>query len=111
MEESKIKVIANKVVRPEDGNALFSKLNVVVQRYLKIPIEYLGYIPQDDKLSQAVMQQTPVSLASPQSRSSKAYETIAANLMNLELNKDVKKRGMAAFFSHIVIGKKLEKGE
>ena len=111
MEESKIKVIANKVVRPEDGNALFSKLNVVVQRYLKIPIEYLGYVPQDDKLSQAVMQQTPVSLASPQSRSSKAYETIAANLMNLELNKDVKKRGMAAFFSHIVIGKKLEKGE
>ena len=38
MEESKIKVIANKVIRPEDGNALFNKLNVVVQRYLKIPI-------------------------------------------------------------------------
>ncbi len=111
MEESKIKVIANKVIRPEDGNALFNKLNVVVQRYLKIPITYLGYIPQDDKLSAAVMQQTPVSLASPQSRSAKAYENMAANLMNRELNQDVKKRGMAAFFSHIVIGKKLEKGE
>ena len=111
MEESKIKVIANKVIRPEDGNALFNKLNVVVQRYLKIPIMYLGYIPQDDKLSAAVMQQTPVSLASPQSRSAKAYENMAANLMNRELNQDVKKRGMAAFFSHIVIGKKLEKGE
>ncbi|MCR5398651.1 MAG: MinD/ParA family protein [Lachnospiraceae bacterium] len=111
MEESKIKVIANKVIRPEDGNALFNKLNVVVQRYLKIPITYLGYIPQDDKLSAAVMQQTPVSLASPQSKSAKAYENMAANLMNRELNQDVKKRGMAAFFSHIVIGKKLEKGE
>jgi hypothetical protein len=31
--------------------------------------------------------------------------------MNRELKQDVKKRGMAAFFSHIVIGKKLEKGE
>ncbi len=111
MEQSKIKVIANKVERPEDGDALFNKLNVVVQRYLKIPVTYLGYVPQDDKLSQAVMQQMPVSLASPQSRSAKAYESIAATLMNRELNQDVKKRGMAAFFSHIIIGKKMDKGE
>ena len=57
------------------------------------------------------MQQMPVSLASPQSRSAKAYESIAATLMNRELNQDVKKRGMAAFFSHIIIGKKMDKGE
>jgi flagellar biosynthesis protein FlhG len=81
----------------------------VVQRYLKIPIMYLGYVPQDEKLSAAVMQQTPVSLASPNSRSAKAYENIAAILMNRELNTDVRKRGMAAFFSHIVTGKKLDK--
>ena len=106
-DESKIKVIANKVEKPEDGNALFNKLNVVVQRYLKLPITYLGAIPQDDKLSQAVMQQTPVSLANPMAKSAKSYEMIAATLMNRELNADVKKRGMAAFFSHIVTGKKL----
>lgn len=106
-EASRIKVIANKVEKPEEGNALFNKLNVVVQRYLKIPITYLGSIPQDDKLSAAVMQQTPVSLANPAAKSAKAYELIAAVLMNKELNADVKKRGMAAFFSHIVTGKKL----
>lgn len=107
MEESKIKVIANKVEKPEDGVALFTKLNVVVQRYLKLPITYLGSIPQDEKLAQAVMQQTPVSLANPGAKSAKAYEMIAAILMNKEMNADVKKRGMAAFFSHIVTGKKL----
>lgn len=107
MEESKIKVIANKVEKPEDGVALFTKLNVVVQRYLKLPIAYLGSIPQDEKLAQAVMQQTPVSLANPGAKSAKAYEMIAAILMNKEMNADVKKRGMAAFFSHIVTGKKL----
>lgn len=106
-EASRIKVIANKVEKPEEGNALFNKLNVVVQRYLKLPITYLGSIPQDDKLSAAVMQQTPVSLANPAAKSAKAYELIAAVLMNKELNADVKKRGMAAFFSHIVTGKKL----
>ncbi|MBP9996744.1 MAG: MinD/ParA family protein [Lachnospiraceae bacterium] len=107
-EASTIKVIANKVFKPEDGTALFNKLNVVVQRYLKLPLEYLGAIPQDDKLSQAVMQQTPVSLANPMAKSAKSYESIAAVLMNKEIGGEVKRRGMAAFFSHIVTGKKLD---
>ena len=105
-EESKIKVIANRVEAAEDGLALFKKLNVVVERYLNIPLTYLGAIPKDDKLSDAVMQQMPVALQNPTAKSARAFEYIAANLMNLELNKDVKKRGMAAFFSHVITGKK-----
>lgn len=105
-EESKIKVIANKVDKEEDGITLFNKLNVVVQRYLKLPIEYLGAIPQDDKLVAAVMQQTPVSLANDNAKSSMAYEKISARLMNKEVTGEVRKRGMAAFFSHIVNGKR-----
>lgn len=106
-EESKIKVIANRVEKPEDGQALFNKLNVVVTRYLKLPIMYLGAVPKDEKLADAVMQQMPVSLQNPTAKSSRSYEMIAAKLMNRELNRDVKKRGMAGFFSHLVTGKKL----
>lgn len=105
-EESQIKVIANKVSREDEGANLFNKLNVVVQRYLKLPIEYLGAIPQDDKLVAAVMQQTPVSLANENARASIAYQSVAAKLMNKDISGDVKKRGMAAFFSHIVAGKR-----
>lgn len=105
-EFSKIKVIANRVAKEEDGMALFNKLNVVVQRYLKLPLEYLGEVPQDDKLSLAVMQQVPVSLENENARSSRAYEVIASRLMNKEISGDIKKRGMAAFFSHIVSGKR-----
>jgi len=86
---------------------LFNKLNAVVSRYLKLPLTYLGAIPQDEKLSEAVMQQMPVSLQNPSAKSAKCYEQLAAKLMNKELNQDVKKRGMAAFFSHLVTGKKL----
>lgn len=107
-EESKIKVIANRVEHMEDGQALFNKLNVVVARYLKIPLFYLGAIPKDDKLSEAVMQQVPISLKNPAARSSQCYERMAAQLMNIEYNKDLKKRGMAAFFSHIVNSKKFK---
>lgn len=105
VEMSQVKVIANKVDDQRDGEKLFEKLNTVVGRYLKIPISYLGAIPQDNQLSKAVMQQMPVSLQSPAAKSAVAYENIAAKLMNKELSKSVPKRGMAAFFSHIVTGK------
>ncbi len=103
---SQIKVIANKVDDDDEGQALFNKLNAVVGRYLKLPISYLGSVLQDNQLAKAVMQQMPVSLYAPTAKSSVAYEVIAAKMMNRELNKNVTKRGMAAFFSHIVNGKK-----
>ena len=105
-ENSKIKVIANRVDTEEEGKNLYNKLNAVVSRYLKLPIDYLGAIPQDNQLANAVMQQTPVSMQSPIARSSVAYERIAARLMNKEVQSTIPRRGMAAFFSHIVAGKK-----
>lgn len=102
--ESEIKVIANKVESQNEGQTLFNKLNAVVGRYLKLPIQYLGAIPQDSQLSKAVMQQMPVSIQSPSAKSAQEYEAIAAKLMNRE--QKIQKRGMAAFFSHIVNGKK-----
>ncbi len=105
-ETTSIKMVANRVFKTEDGQNLFNKLNAVVERYLKIPISYLGSVPQDDKLMKAVMQQTPVSLQSPYAKSSMAYEEIANKLMNKEENQRATKKGMAAFFSHIISGKK-----
>lgn len=104
-EASQIKVIANRVNRVSEGELLFKKLEVVVNRYLKLPISYLGAVPWDNLLSEAVMQQKPVSLSNPNAKSSLAFEQIAAKLMGEE--RPIKKRGMAAFFSHIITGKKL----
>ncbi|MEE1038163.1 MAG: MinD/ParA family protein [Eubacterium sp.] len=105
-EDSKIKVIANKVTSAEEGLSMFNKLNSVVNRYLKLPISYLGEIPQDAHLENAVMQQMPVSMQSPNSKSAKAYERMAYAIMDKEYDKPRTKRGMAAFFSHIVAGNK-----
>lgn len=101
-ETTKVKVIANKVFSEAEAEALYAKLEAVVERYLKVPITYLGMVPHDNQLAKAVMQQMPVSLDSPKARSALAYEEIAAKLMNKELNKNLTKRGMAAFFSHII---------
>lgn len=103
---SEVKMISNRVSSKEEGQMLFNKLNAVVSRYLKLPISFLGSIPEDQQLSRAVMQQSPVSLQTPGAKSSVAYEEIANKLMNKDSEIVVKKRGMAAFFSHIVAGKK-----
>ncbi len=105
-EYSQVKVIANKVENAESGQVLFNKLNAVVARYIKLSLGYLGAVPEDSLLTKAVMQQMPVSIQSPMAKSTQAYEAIARKMMNNEIIMTVKKRGMAAFFSHIVSGKK-----
>ena len=105
-EDSKIKVIANKVTSADEGEVMYSKLNSVVSRYLKLPISYLGAITQDVQLEKAVMQQMPVSMQSPNAKSARAFEKMAYSLMDKEYDKSLSKRGMAAFFSHIVAANK-----
>lgn len=88
-----------------EGDALFGKLNAVVGSYLKIPITYLGVIPRDSQLPKAVMHQQPISLKMPASKSVAAFERIAADIMDKETDQSVPKRGVVAFFSHILAGK------
>lgn len=64
-EATKVKMIANRVEKESEGLILFEKLNAVVSRYLKIPMTYLGSIPEDVHLLRAVMQQMPVSIQNP----------------------------------------------
>lgn len=101
-EATKIKMIANRVGREAEGENLYQKLNAVVERYLKIPMTFLGSIPQDNQLPKAVIQQVPVSLQNPSAKSSVAYEKIAMRLLDKEESQRQPLRGMAAFFSHIV---------
>ena len=101
-EQTQIRVLANKVADEAEARSLYTKLETVVERYLKLPISYLGMVPQDNQLAKAVMQQTPVSLDNPKARSAVAYELLAAKLLNRELNKTIPRRGMAEFFSHIM---------
>ena len=105
-ENTKIKVLTNRVGNDREGDLLFQKLNVVVTRYLGLTLEHIGSVPQDKMLSDAVMQQMPVSLAHPGAKSAMAYRSITETLMGLENDGKVKRRGMAAFFSHIVANKK-----
>lgn len=105
---TQIKVVANKTLDFEEGKQLYNKLNIVVSRYLKIPIQFAGVIPEDPQLRKAVMQQSPVSIYAPQSKASLAFEDLAATLMNNSVEPVYHKRGMAGFFANMVRGNRVE---
>lgn len=106
-EATKVKMISNRVSKGPEGQVLFDKLNAVVERYLKISMTYLGYIPEDAQLAASVMQQVPVTLQNPGARSAQAFQRIAERLLDRAEAEKQPKRGMAAFFSHIIRGNKV----
>ncbi len=100
-----VKVVANKVGDFEEGRQLFSKLNAVVNRYLKIPLCLIGVIPEDQELVRAVMQQTPISIRNPNAKSAQAFSDLATALANNATDPVYHKRGMSGFFASMIRGK------
>ena len=104
-EETKIRLVANKVQKTGDGRLLYEKLSTVAGKYLKTPMEYLGEVPEDTQLTKAVMQQKPVSMEFPRAKAAQAYEHIAAKLMDHPVQGG-DRTGMTSFFSHLLHIKK-----
>jgi flagellar biosynthesis protein FlhG len=87
-----VKVLATKYGRREflvtvnmasgaaDGEAAFARLARVTERFLRVRLEYQGYVPYDDAVSRAVRQQLPAILTTPASPASQALADLARRL-------------------------------
>lgn len=104
-----IKMISNRVRSEEEGQHLYEKMNVVVNKFLNIPLEYLGSVPMDDQITKAVMRQKPVSVTNPDAPSSKALKSITEKLMYIESGKTNEKRGISHLFSNLIRSKMTKK--
>ncbi len=103
-ENTAVKVVANKVADFEEGRQLFTKLNAVVNRYLKIPMNLIGVIPEDHDLVRAVMQQMPISIQNPNAKSAQAFTDLATALETGATDPVYHKRGMSGFFANMIRG-------
>lgn len=101
-ENTHIRVISNKVSSFQEGQALFNKLNTVTNRFLNMEIEFLGIIPQDRKIEEAVMQQQPVTLYQPNAKSAVAFKEIAEILLNNKKYVYREKNGIKQLLSKIM---------
>ena len=98
--------MANRVVSRDEGENLYNKLSVVVNKFLNVNMEFLGMIPVDTNMSKAVMQQKPITLAFPNSQASKSMEVLASKLLDIEVSEENRKNGLAAMFAKMFKGKK-----
>lgn len=105
-EEKKIQIVANRVISKEEGKEIYDKLNIVSTKFLNIQLEYLGAIMQDGNASKAIIEQKPVSLAFPNSVSTRCYQEIGNKLLELEETVDEPKEGIAKFFLDFIRQKK-----
>lgn len=98
-ELTKIEVIANKVKNYEEGINLYNKLNVVVDKFLKINIEFLGIIEADENMQKAVIQQKPICMAYPESKGAKDFENLSGVLMKTKVpQRDNEQKGLFNMF-------------
>lgn len=77
-----ISVVVNNVARLGDAEQVFQQLSSASTRFLNHQIEFLGMIPHDAQLAEAVREQIPVVEFNPQSPASRAIRLIAKQLHN-----------------------------
>jgi flagellar biosynthesis protein FlhG len=70
-------VVANMVRSIPDGLELFNKLDRVSEQFLDVQLDYVGAIPFDEQVHQAVKKQKPVLSLYPQSPAAIAIDKLA----------------------------------
>lgn len=100
-DNTKIRLVANKVLSAKEGSTLFDKLNSVVLQFLNVDLEWLGCVPQDNCISKSVMKQKPVSMMYPNSAAAKAYSDIAARLLENNTAENSQTAGVRNFFGRL----------
>jgi flagellar biosynthesis protein FlhG len=80
--QTRFKLLVNGVARPQEGEDVYRTLLRVAERFLEeeISLEYLGIIPYDKSVPQAVMRQQPVLTLYPEAPASRAFTRLARRL-------------------------------
>ena len=104
-EQKSIKVVTNRVENMEDGREIYDKISIVVSKFLNIQLEYIGYIPQDKKIADAVIAQTPISLSAPNSETAVRIRSICGALLDVPVEEEGKK-GIAKVLLDFIRSKK-----
>lgn len=78
-----IMLVTNMVNSDDEGENLYKKMDLMVQRFLQSKISFGGAILRDECVHEAVRRQTPLVLEYPSSRPANAMKLITRNLLKL----------------------------
>ena len=95
--EEEIKILVNMADNEDQGKQVYRRLLRSVGRFLTCQLEYLGTVPRDAWMIDAVTHQQPLLLRSPSSPAARALEKVVRRLDDDFWSKRVK-GGMQFFF-------------
>lgn len=78
--EKKFNLLVNQIRTEDDALDVYRKLTMVSNRYLDISIDYLGSIPQDRQMVEAIRKQKVISELLPLSKICEAFNQLAARI-------------------------------
>ncbi len=104
-EQKSIKVVANRVITSDEGKEIFDKISIVVSKFLNINLEFLGYIPVDRQLTNAVLEQKPISLHYPNCEAALRIRNICDKLLD-KPETEPEKTGIAKVLLNFIKAKK-----
>ena len=108
-EHTSIQMISNRVKNEAEGRNVYQKMSVVSEKFLNIPLTYIGSVPMDDQVPKAVMRQKPISVINPDAAAARAIKQIAEKLMKLDVAENSERRGMFQLFSNLIRNKMSKK--
>lgn len=102
LQDTVIKMVANRIDSYEDGKELYDKLSLVVSKFLNLKMEYLGAVPQDTCVSKSVMRQKPAIMLYPNSQFSKSVSAFAETICDNVSESVQSRKGIAQFFTNLL---------
>ncbi|WP_114954178.1 MinD/ParA family protein [Sphingosinicella terrae] len=82
---AEVSVVANMVTDDESGRALYERFAAVIGKFLAVELDYLGAIPEDRHLRDAVLRKRCCVEAYPSARASRAFRRLAERIVQTEL--------------------------
>ena len=101
-EDTTIKMVSNRVRSAAEGEQLYEKMKTVCEKFLDIPVQYMGAVPMDDQVPKAVIRQKPISVIYPDSPAAKGFRQIAEKLLDGEAKETKEVRGISQLFSNLI---------
>ena len=95
-ERSQFHILANMVRSPREGRDLFNRLFRVAEQFLDVRLDYLGAIPFDERVHDAVKKQKALMIAYPDCNAAKAFQQIANKVGDWPMTRSL--NGNTSFF-------------
>lgn len=98
----RFEIVVNKVADEQAALTVFENMAKVARRNLAVRLEYLGCIPQDERLMRATQLGRPVVEAFPVALSARACLTMSEKLLRLPVQQDEAETGVRAIIQSLV---------